>query len=85
MAQQIYLGPNHPKGLIIRATIYKNGVPADVTALLDKCPSAKALLVDTVRTSAVMADLRQKDSAYRALFANAEKEFEETLKKKEAN
>jgi hypothetical protein len=78
--RQIYLGPNHPKGLIVRSVIYKNGVPADVEALLAACPSAGALLVDTAEAPAVLAGLRDKDSACGALYASAEKEFEELLK-----
>lgn len=73
--QYIYLGPNHPRGLLAYSTIFKGGVPAGVTEILEKCPSAKALLVETDRAGAVMQALRKADSAYAALHKKADNEM----------
>lgn len=71
----IYLGPNHPRGLLVCATIFRGGIPGAVAEILEKCPSAKALLVETRRTAAVMQALGKKDSAYAALYKQADQEL----------
>ena len=80
---QMYLGPNHPQAIISRSSIFKNGIPVQVQELLDKCPSAKALLVTTDKVSAVMQGLHTPGSVYDTLHKQAVKEFEDTLPKKE--
>lgn len=71
----IYLGPNHPRSLIVNSTIYKGGVPPETAQLLERCPSAKALLVTTDQTAAVMQGLRDNNSVYAALYKQADKEL----------
>lgn len=73
--QYIYLGPNHPRGLLVNSTIFKGGVPAEVEAVFEKCPSAKALLVETSRAAKNMQALRKADSAQVALYKQADKEL----------
>lgn len=73
--QYIYLGPNHPRGLLVYSTIFKGGVPAEINEVFAKCPSAKALLVETGRAAATMQALRKPDSALAALYKQADKEL----------
>lgn len=71
----IYLGPNHPKALLVNSTIYKGGVITAANEILEKCPSAKALLVSTDQTAIVMKELRDSNSVYAALYKQAEIEL----------
>lgn len=73
----IYLGPNHPKGILVNSTIFKGGVPEDLETLLDKCPAAKVLLVQTDQAAAVLSGLRNPNSAYAALYKQADQELHE--------
>lgn len=71
----IYLGPNHPRGLIVNSTIFKGGTPQGITDLLEKCPSAKALLVPTNQAAQVMQGIRNSESVYATLYKQADTEF----------
>lgn len=71
----IYLGPNHPKGILVNSTIFKGGVPEGIETLLESCPAAKALLVKTDQAAAVLPGLRNTNSAYAALYKQADEEL----------
>ncbi len=71
----IYLGPNHPKALVVNATIFKGGIPQNVKEILDKYPSAKALLIPVENTAKIMQELRQANTASTILYKKAEQEF----------
>lgn len=73
--QFIYLGPNHPRHLLVNATIYKGGVPKEVETLLNANPSAKALLVETAKAAVVMQELRKKGSVYASFYQQADQEL----------
>jgi len=71
----IYLGPNHPRGILVNSTIFKGGVPAEIETLFKKCPTAKLLLVTTDQAAAVMSGLRTPNSAYAAFYKQADQEL----------
>lgn len=71
----IYLGPNHPKGILVNSTIFKGGVPEGIETLLESCPAAKALLVKTDQAAAILPGLRNPNSAYAALYKQADEEM----------
>ena len=71
----IYLGPNHPSGILVNSTIFKGGVPEGIGTLLESCPAAKALLVKTDQAAAILPGLRNPNSAYAALYKQADEEM----------
>lgn len=71
----IYLGPNHSQALIVNATIYKGGVPENIKELLEKCPSAKALLIPVENTAKVMQELRAENTTSSILYKKAQREL----------
>lgn len=75
ITRHMYLGPNHPKAILVSGTIFKNGVPDQIQGLLEKCPSAKSLLVTTDRVAKIRTDLRNPNSAASALYRQAEEEL----------
>jgi len=79
ITRQMYLGPNHPKGILVSGTIFKNGIPDQIQALLDKCPSAKSLLVTTDRVGKMRVDMQNPNSAASTLYKQAEQELENNL------
>lgn len=41
----IYCGPNLPRAQIISASVYRGGLPANITALIEKIPEVGKLIV----------------------------------------
>lgn len=79
ITRQMYLGPSHPKAILVSGAIFKNGIPKQIEALLEKCPSAKSLLVTTDKVAKVRTNLRNSNSASSALYKQAEEELHANL------
>lgn len=41
----IYCGPNLPKGILNRFTVYRGGIPKHIDPYLEECPAIKRLFV----------------------------------------
>lgn len=61
--QLIYCGPNLPKGILNRFTVFRNGFPKYLEKHFEKCDSIKKLCVPVDQTGKVIQSIDKRGTA----------------------
>ncbi len=73
----MYCGPSLPGGLLQQHTIYKEGIPEHLNAIVEKCPAIKALFVAPAKLQAVTAAIQSTGSLENLRYKEIQKFIQE--------
>jgi hypothetical protein len=57
--QLIYCGPNLPRGILSRFTVYKGGIPKHLDQHIEKCPAIRRLFVAPEKLNSTIQNINK--------------------------